>query len=44
MILKNTIGTGTKGSNFIWAAIRRYFEQHVSIELNISQAWGHSEK
>ena len=43
MILKNTIGTGTNGSYIIRAAIRRYFEQYVSIELNISQAWDHSE-
>ena len=43
MILKNTIGTGTNGSNIIWAAIRRYFEQYVSIEVNISQVRDHCE-
>ena len=43
MILNNTIETGISGSNNIWAAIRRYFEQYVSIEVNISQAWDHSE-
>ena len=43
MILKTTIDTGINGSNNIWVAIRRYFEQYVSIEVNISQAWDHSE-
>ena len=44
MILKTTIDTGINGSNNIWVAIRRYFEQYVSIEVNISQARDHCEK
>ena len=43
MILKTTIDTGIKGSNNIWVAIRRYFEQYVSIEVKISQASDHCE-
>ena len=44
MKLKTTIETGINGSNNIWVAIRRYFEQNISIEVNISQARDHCEK
>ena len=43
MKLKTTIETGVNGSNNIWVAIRRYFEQNISIEVNISQARDHCE-
>ena len=43
MILKTTIDTGINGSNNIWVAIRRYFEQYVSIKLKISPTSDHCE-
>ena len=43
MTLKTTIDTGINGSNNIWVAIGRFFEQYVSIEVKISQASDHCE-